>query len=129
MTRRLILTATLATAAVLAAAGTALAEGGPGRGMGRDREGHPLFGILLMVLVAAAAIVGTWLVIRRGSTPTASAALVGAPTSPTANAESILAERLARSEISPDDYRSTLGTLRGAPLASPEVPPLNRVWR
>lgn len=128
MTRRLVLTATLASAAVLAVAGTALAEGpgGMGRGMGRDRDGHPIFGILIMLAIAVAAIIGTWLVIRRGATPPV--AVVGpAPTSvvppvlspavsPTASAESILAERLARSEISADDYRATLAALRGAPL-------------
>lgn len=123
MTRKLVLFAGLATVAVFAVAGTALAEGGPGRGMGRDRDGHPLFGILCMLAIAAAAIVGTWLVIRRGSTPQVPAAPVGVPSPPTASAEAILAERLARSEISPDDYRSTLAALRGAPLAAPTVTP------
>lgn len=124
MTRKLVLSATLATAAVFAVAGTALAQGGPGRGMGRDDDGHhPLFGILCMLAIAAAAIVGTWLVIRRGSAPRAAGAPVAAPSLPTASAEAILAERLARSEISPDDYRSTLAALRGAPLAAPVVTP------
>ncbi|HQZ33258.1 MAG TPA: hypothetical protein PK020_02480 [Ilumatobacteraceae bacterium] len=116
MTRKLVLSATLATAAVLLIAGTTLAEG-PGRGMDRDRSGRPLFAILVMVVVAAAAIFGTWRVIRRGSTPAVVAAPVAAVASPTGSAEAILAERLARSEISPDDYRSMLAALRGAPSA------------
>ena len=37
--------------------------------------------------------------------------------SPTANAEAILAERLARSEITSDDYRTMLAALRGGPDA------------
>jgi len=123
MTRKLVLTATLATAAVFAVAGTALAEGGPDPVMRHDRDEHPLSGILLMVAVAVAAIVGTWLVIRRGSAPTATVAPIATPTSTTAGAESILAERLARSEISHGDYRSTLGALRGGPTASQEGPP------
>jgi len=109
MTRKLVVSATLATAAVLGVAGTALAQGGPDPVLRHDRDGHPLFGILLMCAVAAAAIIGTWFVIRRGSAPAAALA----PVSPTANAEAILAERLARSEISPEDYNSTLAALRG----------------
>ena len=128
MTRKLVLSATLATASVLAVAGTALAEG-PGRGMGGDRgiggerAGRPLIVIVLMVVVAAAAIFGTWMVIRRGSAPVVATAPVAAPVSPTGSAEAILAERLARSEISPDDYRSTLAALRNAPLVAPQGAP------
>ena len=117
MTRKLIFSATLATAAVFAVAGTALAQG-PGRGMGGDRDRHPVFGIVLMVALAAAAIIGTWLVIRRNSSSAVAAApAAAAPASPTVSAEAILADRLARSEISADDYRSTLAALRGAPAA------------
>ena len=44
--------------------------------------------------------------------------------SPTAGAEGILAERLARSEISADDYRTTLAALRGsaAPASDAQGP-------
>lgn len=124
MSRKLVLTATLASAALLTVAGTAMAEGS-GRGMGRGREEHPVFVFLLLLAVAAAAIVGTWLVIRRGSAPSAAApAAPVAPAAPTAGAEVILAERLARSEISPDDYRSMLAALRGTPMAAPAGAPL-----
>ena len=50
---------------------------------------------------------------RRRSAPVAAGMPAAAPhTSPTAGAEAILAERLARSEISADDYRATLAALR-----------------
>ncbi len=116
MTRKLVLSAMAAGVALFAVTGTALAEG-PGRGMGGDRDGHPLFGIVLMVAIAAAAIVGTWLVIRRGAVPAVAATPVAPSASPTGGAEAILAERLARGEISPDDYRSTLSALRGGAAA------------
>ena len=101
MTRKLILSATLATLVATAAAGTALAADGRGMGMGdRGRDGHPVFGMLLLAIVAALAVLATWLVIRRRPT--------------LATAGGILAERLARSEISADDYRTTLAALRGS---------------
>ena len=66
MTRKLILSATLATLVATAAAGTALAADGRGMGMGdRGRDGHPVFGMLLLAIVAALAVLATWLVIRR----------------------------------------------------------------
>lgn len=139
MTRKLLISTTAATAAVVAAvavAGTALAaDGRGGYGMHRGRDGHPLFGILLLVAVAGLAILGTWLVLgrRRGSTApatvpaAASTAVPPAAVSPTANAEAILAERLARSEISPDEYRAALAVMREvatSPAAEPgPLPP------
>jgi hypothetical protein len=54
MTRKLILSATLATLVATAAAGTALAADGRGMGMGdRGRDGHPVFGMLPLAIVAA----------------------------------------------------------------------------
>ena len=116
MTRKLILSATLATLVATAAAGTALAADGRGMGMGdRGRDGHPVFGMLPLAIVAALAVLATWLVIRRRPTlATAGTAPAALQPSPTASAEGILAERLARSEISADDYRTTLAALRGS---------------
>jgi putative membrane protein len=37
------------------------------------------------------------------------------PSSPTLNAQAILADRLARGEISPDDYRAAIAVLRETP--------------
>lgn len=122
MTRKLILSAALAGTAAFAAAGTAFAQDGPGRGMDGHRGDRPIFGFLCLLALAAVAIVATWLIIRRRP---AAAAVSVAPNQPaTANAEAILAERLARSEISADDYRTTLSALRGTPLgATVESPP------
>ena len=116
MTRKLILSATLATLVATAAAGTALAADGRGMGMGdRGRDGHPVFGMLPLAIVAALAVLATWLVIRRRPTlAVAGNAPAALQPSPTAGAEGILAERLARSEISADDYRTTLAALRGS---------------
>lgn len=89
-----------------------------------DHSGWWLFvGTLLVVALWALLI---WLVVaafRRSSGPTAigtqsptpPAASSGAPpvaTSPIDGAVRILAERLARGEIDPDDYRLRLDTLR-----------------
>jgi uncharacterized membrane protein len=135
MTRKLLISAAAASTAVAlvaATAGTALAAGDRGFGMHRDRGGHPIFGILVLAVVAGLAILGTWLVLGKRRTAAgaslAAAAPLAAPVtvSPTANAEAILAERLARSEISPDDYRTALAALRepasvGGPGATPDA--------
>ena len=91
--------------------------GGGGRGRGMHRDGdHP--GVFLLVIIAAiaAAVLITWLIARRSPATAAVGSIP--PPSPTASAEAILAERLARSEIGPDDYRSLLCALRGTPPQS-----------
>jgi uncharacterized membrane protein len=92
-----------------------------------DDGWHPLMGLIGLLLLGAAigVIVGLW---RRTRQPVASASPVHAsatavplatvpPTAvpPTFSAEVILAERLARGEISPDDYRILLAALREQP--------------
>jgi uncharacterized membrane protein len=118
MKRKLIIAASLATAGALTFAGTVMAEGRdwPNGGM-RDGRGHRPFlgGILVMAVLAAVIGLVVWLLVRRR--PAVAVAGLGtvAPApfvSPTASAETILAERLARSEINPDEYRSTLAALR-----------------
>ena len=81
---------------------SALATGGgfDGRHGGHHRGGGLL---ILVVLVVATALI-TWFIARRRSAKAAS--------SPTNTAQAVLAERLARSEISVDDYRTTLAALR-----------------
>jgi hypothetical protein len=91
---------------------------------------------MLLAVVVGLAILGTWLIIGRRTAvpaaPVAPAAPLAAPVavSPTANAEAILAERLARSEISPDEYRAALAAMRESsagpvpgpgPLPAPEA--------
>ncbi|HQV58046.1 MAG TPA: hypothetical protein PKV27_08535 [Ilumatobacteraceae bacterium] len=133
---KLATTATIATVGVVLAGG-ALAfaqENGPGlpgdqRGMGRgmhrfgrDHDG-PMWIRLLVLGLLAAAVVGLiiWLVTRGRRPAIAGAATATAPVSPTANAEAILAERLARSEISADDYRSMRAALRDTEtIAAPQ---------
>ena len=70
-----------------------------------------VFPLLLLVAVAALAIL-LW----RGRQPVAPVGAPPAPTvSPTLNAQAILADRLARGEISPDDYRAAIVVLRETP--------------
>ena len=67
----------------------------------------------MLLLLAAAVVLGVMLWRNRHPHP-AQAPFVAAPppASPTLNAQSILAERLARGEISPDDYRAAVSVLR-----------------
>jgi uncharacterized membrane protein len=75
---------------------------------------HPIMALLCLALIGAAIGLVVWLVAgRRPSAPVpAHTAPVAAAPSPTFQAEAILAERLARGDISPDDYRTTIGALR-----------------
>ena len=138
MTRKVFAGVSVAVLGSLAVAGAAFAQGpfargplgrGPlGRGNDWHRDGHPMmWGIGLMVLIAATAALVTWLVLR--GRPAAAGAAMAAPSapvasaSPTASAETILAERLARSEIGPDDYRSMLAALRGGVVSPTSLAP------
>ena len=78
-----------------------------------------MFVFPLLLLIAVAALV---ILLWRGRQPVAPLGASSAPTvSPTLNAQSILADRLARAEISPDDYRAAVTVLREAP--QPPSPP------
>jgi uncharacterized membrane protein len=92
-----------------------LAQGrGDGFG-GRHRgDGFMVIFPLLLLIAAAALAVALW----RGRHPaplTGPAVPPPAPPSPTLNAQAILADRLARGEISPDDYRASIAVLREPP--------------
>ena len=110
----------LVTVSGLVVAGVAHAD----RDRGWDRPGRHMWGIgslLLMVMLIAAAVAITALLLGR-RTPAGAGPAVPAPPappvpppSPTGTAEAILAERLARGEISPDDYRAAAAALRGDP--------------
>jgi uncharacterized membrane protein len=83
-----------------------------------DGGAGPWLGLVMMLAVALAIGVAVWLLLnRRGSVAHVTAAPSAPPVapSPTASAEAILAERLARSEITPDDYRAMLAALREQP--------------
>ena len=115
MTRKLSAGTSLAVFSSLMLSGAAFAAGpfggGDGRGMGRDGR-HPFLLICGIVLVGGLAALITWLIMRgRRSTHPVAAAPGAAP-------EAILAERLARSEISVEDYRAALAALRELSPAS-----------
>lgn len=121
MTKHRVLLGSLTGAvAAVAVAGVAFAEPfGPHRGRMGDREFGPglfilcLLGVVLVALAVAAFV-------RRRPVGAAVPLPQSAP-SPLASAETILAERLARGEISPDDYRAAAMALRetiGSPPAA-----------
>lgn len=130
MKRKVIIAASLATAAAIAVAGTVMADDRGGRGMGMGMGGgrghRPFGGIILLALVGAVIGLVVWLAARRRpALAVAGAGAVGAApfVSPTASAETILAERLARSEINPDEYRVSLAALReSSGTAAPAAP-------
>jgi putative membrane protein len=103
--------------AALLTANIAFADGrGFGGDFGRRRgDGFMFFFPLLMLLAVAALLVVLW----RGRHPVAPVGVPPAPAappaSPTLNAQAILADRLARGEISPDDYRAAITVLREGP--------------
>lgn len=75
--------------------------------------GHPWVGVLCMALLVGGLVALLVWALGRGrhGHPVHSAPVA----SPTANAEAILAERLARGEVTPEDYRLLLAALRGEP--------------
>jgi putative membrane protein len=87
------------------------ADGDHGHGFGHHRNGDILefLPIALLVVFAIAALV-MW---RRRQPSTTTP-----PVTPTSNAQAILAERLARGEITPDDYRAAVVVLRETPKSS-----------
>jgi putative membrane protein len=62
-----------------------------------------LWGTLMMLVVIAAALAGVWLVVRGSRHP---------EPRPGERARDILAERYARGELTADEYRERLDTLR-----------------
>jgi uncharacterized membrane protein len=97
-------------AAAVSVEGVAFASGGRGHYMmGSNRRG----GAFLMMLLLLAAVVLLVVLLWRNRHPLpAPAGPSAASTSPTLHAQSILADRLARGEITPDDYRAAVAVLR-----------------
>ncbi|MEP7045170.1 MAG: hypothetical protein ABI949_00745 [Ilumatobacteraceae bacterium] len=105
-----------AVAVVLTANVVFADDRGMGGGFGRHRRGGDTFFFfpVLMLITVGVLLVVLWRG-RHPVAPLAVAATTGA--SPTFNAQAILADRLARGEISPDDYRSAITVLREPPAA------------
>ena len=122
MTKHRVLLGSLTGAvAAVAVAGVTFAEPfGPHRGrMGHREFGPGLFILCLLGLALVALAVATF--VRSRSAGQAVPPSPSAP-SPLASAETILAERLARGEISPDDYRAAVLALRETITTSPTPP-------
>jgi putative membrane protein len=110
-----------AVAAVFTA-NIAFAQGRFGGGFGPRRRGDGIFLFfpLLMLIALGVLLVVLW----RGRHTVAAIGAPPAPpppASPTFNAQAILADRLARGEISPDDYRAAITVLRETPPVPPTV--------
>lgn len=69
--------------------------------------------MMIVPMILLIGVVALLIVLWRGRHPAASVA--APPASPTLNAQAILADRLARGEISPDDYRAAVAVLRETP--------------
>ena len=120
-TRAIAFSAVGGAGAAMLTANIAFAEGrGFGGGFGRDRRGGGLlfFFPLLMLLAVGALLIVLWRS-RHTVLPTAAPIVGPQPVSPTFNAQAILADRLARGEISPDDYRAAITVLRESPPPPP----------
>jgi uncharacterized membrane protein len=115
------LSAAAGATAVIVTANVAFAEGRLGP-HGRRRGGQFLFFLPLLILFAIAALLLVLWQVRHPVAPRPPTALPMAPptTSPTLNAEAILADRLARGEITPDEYRAAITVLRET---APPAPP------
>lgn len=110
--RAIAISAVIGTvAAVLMPAAAFAHDRGMGDGFGRSHRGD---GTFLFPLLLLAAVVALLILLWRGRHP-AAPAVATPPASPTLNAQAILADRLARGEISPDDYRAAITVLRETP--------------
>jgi putative membrane protein len=100
----------LGAGAAILMTSAAFAQDGRGFGVGfggRHRGGGFFMIVPMFLLIGVAALV---IVLWRGrhvASPVATP-----PASPTFNAQAILADRLARGEITPDDYRAAVTVLR-----------------
>ncbi|MFZ9630356.1 MAG: SHOCT domain-containing protein [Ilumatobacteraceae bacterium] len=88
-----------------------------------DRPWLWLLGMAMMVVFWGGLIWAVISLVRRGSggAPVAGQPTAVAPPTSRVSAEEILAERLARGEIDPDEYRVRLEALRSQPPTPPSA--------
>jgi len=86
------------------------------------RDGFGVFMFFPLLLLIAAVVLAI-LLFRGRQAPTFNIPVpppsAASPVSPTHNAQVILADRLARGEITPEDYRAAIAVLREPPPAPP----------
>jgi putative membrane protein len=114
-TKAIAFSAVRGAVAAILTANIAFADGrgfGGGFGGRRRGDGLMLFFPLLLLIAVAVLLVVLW---RGRHSVTPAGGPPAPPASPTLNAQAILADRLARGEISPDDYRAAITVLREGP--------------
>ncbi|MFZ4717844.1 MAG: hypothetical protein ACOYMR_00370 [Ilumatobacteraceae bacterium] len=90
------------------------------RGMHGGRGGaHPFLFLCGLVIIGAVIGLIVWAFRSRSASKAVASSTAAPAPSATAGAETILAERLARGEVSPEDYKVLLATLRGEDVPAP----------
>ena len=107
--RTILLSCFLGVSAAIVTANVAFADGRGFDGFGRRRDGGFMFFPMILLIGLVALLIVLW----RNRHVTAP--ITTPPSSPTLNAQAILADRLARGEINPDDYRAAVAVLRETP--------------
>jgi len=121
--RAVALSAVAGAAAALLTANVAFADGRLGGGYRGHRGGEFRFFLPLVILVALGVLLAVLWRGRQAPPPAPTPPSAPLAASPTFNAQAILADRLARGEITPDDYRAAINVLRETPPAPPQAPP------
>jgi uncharacterized membrane protein len=111
--RTILLSCFLGVSAAIVTANVAFADGRGFDGFGRRRDGGFMFFPMLLLIGLVALLIVLWR--NRHVTAPVTTPVAAPPSSPTLNAQAILADRLARGEISPDDYRAAVAVLRETP--------------
>jgi len=118
--RAVALSAVAGAAAALLTANVAFADGRLGGGYRGHRGGEFRFFLPLVILVALGVLLAVLWRGRQAPPPAPTPLSAPLAASPTFNAQAILADRLARGEITPDDYRAAINVLRETPPAPPQ---------
>ena len=117
--RAVALSAVAGSAAAIFTANVAFADGRFGGGYRGHRGGEFRFFLPLVILIALGVLLAVLWRGRQAPPPAPTPPSAPLAASPTFNAQAILADRLARGEITPDDYRAAINVLRETPPAPP----------